>query len=298
MDPRRLRLLVELSHRGTMRAVADATGYATSAVSQQLAVLEREAGIPLLEPAGRNVRLTPAGYRLVRHAEEILAALERARAELGGDAEPAGLLRIASYSSALSEALVPAVRALSRSHPGLRLELQEREPDEVIGLLGDNAVDLGVIYDYSLAPRELAANLMARPLWRGAVGLGVPHPAEAPDGGPGLLLAHRDAPWIVNSRQADDEIVVRALCGLAGFAPRIGHRADSLDLVQDMIAAGLGVGLLPQAVQRKPGVTVQPLTAPPVTLRSYAVTRSGHDRWPPAALIIDLLARHSASAGR
>jgi len=281
-----------------MRAVADATGYATSAVSQQLAVLEREAGTVLFEPVGRRVRLTPAGQRLVGHAERILAAIEAARADLHGDAEPAGLLRVASYSTALSTALVPATGGLARRYPDLRLELQEREPDEVFALIRDNAIDLGVTYDYSLAPRVTAASLVARPLWQTPFGLGVAEGSPRPAGGHhGLLAAHRETPWIVNSRNPDDEFVVRALCGLAGFAPGIGHRADSLDLVQDMIAAGLGVGLLPRAIRRRPGVAVLPLTDPPVTLRTYAVTRLGQDRWPPNSLVIDLLARHEPAAG-
>src|SRR4028119_1820251 len=97
MHPRRLALLRELARRGTMRAVAEATGQATSAVSQQLAVLEREAGVSLLERAGRNVRLTPAGRTLVGHADTVLAALDAARSDLSAGGRPSGVVRVAGY---------------------------------------------------------------------------------------------------------------------------------------------------------------------------------------------------------
>src|SRR3954454_15275470 len=100
MDPNRLRLLLELSRRGSMRAVADALGYTTSTVSQQLAVLASEAGATLIERDGRRVRLTPAGRRLAEHAVTILAALEAARTDLDPRAEPAGTVRAARFATA------------------------------------------------------------------------------------------------------------------------------------------------------------------------------------------------------
>src|SRR3954465_14626250 len=101
MDPHRLRLLLELSHRGSMRAVAEELGYTTSTVSQQLAVLAREAGATLIEPEGRRVRLTPAGRRLAAHAVTTPAALGPPRADLDPDAEPAGTVRVAGFATAV-----------------------------------------------------------------------------------------------------------------------------------------------------------------------------------------------------
>ena len=109
--PHRLRLLLELSRLGSMRAVADELGYTTSTVSQQLAVLAREAGATLIEPEGRRVRLTPAGRRLADHAVTILAALEAARADLDPDGEPAGTVRVAGFATAVRRSLVPVARA-------------------------------------------------------------------------------------------------------------------------------------------------------------------------------------------
>ena len=298
MDPRRLRFLVELSRRGTMRAVGEATGYATSAVSQQLAVLEREAGVKLLERVGRTVRLTAAGTRLVAHAERILAAMEVARADLDEGAEPAGVLRIATFASAMSTVLLPVIRDLAGSHPRLQPELQEREPDEALALLRDDAVDLALTYDYNLAPRADPPGMTVRLLWRTRWALAVPAGVRLPRRArhPQIMDAVRSRPWIANSRGPDDEAAIATLGALAGLRPRIGHRADSLDLVGELVAAGLGVGLLPASF-RRPGIRMLPLTEPPVDRRVYAVVRAGRERWGPLALLIErVAASHSGSA--
>ena len=112
MDVRRLELLLELSRLGSMREVADELGLTTSTVSQQLAALARDVGVPLLEPVGRRVRLTAAGRRLAEHAVTILAAVESARLDLDPEAEPAGTVRVAAFGSAVRRALVPLVDEL------------------------------------------------------------------------------------------------------------------------------------------------------------------------------------------
>jgi DNA-binding transcriptional LysR family regulator len=291
MDPRRLRLLLELSRRGSMRAVADALGYTTSTVSQQIAVLAGEAGTPLTEPAGRRVRLTPAGQRLAEHAVTILAAVDAARLDLDPAAQPAGTLRTAGFATAIRRSLLPAVARLATTHPAVHLQIAEHEPLEALGLLARDAVDLALVYDYTLAPAALDRTVEATPLWSAPWGLAVPADASSGAGNAVAVFAGRhDADWIVNSRNTADEDVVRILASSAGFAPRVVHRADSLDLVEDLIVAGLGVGLLPLDRPVAPGVRVLPLTDPDVRLRAYAVVRSGRVVWPPLALVVDLLA--------
>ncbi|MFD0568652.1 LysR family transcriptional regulator [Kitasatospora gansuensis] len=161
-DLTRLRLLVELDRLGTMAAVADHTGYGTSAISKHMAVLEQEVGVPLLRPVGRRVRLTPAGARLVERAVGILAAVEEATAELRGGADPAGRVRLASFYTAVEPVVLPMAARLRRLHPRVELELSEHEPEGTAELLRSGEADLGVVYDYSLVPHPWPSELSAR----------------------------------------------------------------------------------------------------------------------------------------
>jgi DNA-binding transcriptional LysR family regulator len=284
MDVRRLRLLLELSRLGSMHAVADELGTTTSTVSQQLAALAREVGTPVVEPDGRRVRLTPAGHRLAEHAVTILAAVEAARLDLDPGAEPAGTVRVAGFATAIRRSLLPVVDDLEQSHPGVQVQIHEYEPLEAFELLAGDDVDLALTYDYNLAPAPLRSDLDAVELWSFDWGLGVP---AAEKRAPFASYADRD--WIVNSRNTADEEAVRVLASLAGFTPRVVHRIDSLELVDDLIVAGRGIGLLPRGRASRRGVRVLPLTDPSVTLRAYAVTRRGRDRWPPLRLVLDRL---------
>ncbi len=278
-----------------MRAVGEVMGVTTSTVSQQIAALAREAGTPLIEHRGRQVRLTPAGRRLAAHAVTILAAIEAARLDLDPAAEPAGTLRVAAFTTSFRQMLLPVVRVLAADYPQVQLHIHEYEPDEALGLLAGDEIDLALTYDYNLAPASFSAALSVRPLGQAPWGLGLPSgPAAAPPSAgrasaPEVFGWFREHDWIVNSRNTADEEVIRVLAGLAGFQPRITHRADSLDLVQDMILAGLGIGLLPGTIQLVRGVRLQRLRHPEVIKRVYAVTRRGPAAWPPLALVLRLL---------
>ncbi|MFF3484118.1 LysR substrate-binding domain-containing protein [Streptomyces sp. NPDC002701] len=297
METRRLHLLVELSRLGSMRAVADTVGTTTSTVSQQLAVLAREVGAALTEPDGRRVRLTPAGRRLAEHAAVILAAVETARSDLAPDTEPNGTLRVAGFATAIRLYLLPLVTSLAASHPRLHVLVREHEPAEALALLAADGTDLALTYDYNLAPTITDPAVHTTALWTAPWGLGVPACADVPDAAdsPGLFAHFRTQDWIVNSRNTADETVVRTLGSMAGFTPRITHQADSLELVQGMITAGLGVGLLPIGTPTFPGVRLMPLIGPQVLLRAYAVARRGRLAWPPLTLVTGLLASRSAT---
>jgi DNA-binding transcriptional LysR family regulator len=298
METRRLELLAELSRQGSMRAVADVLGTTTSTVSQQLAVLAREMGTPLVEPAGRRVRLTPAGRRLAEHAVTILAAVEAAQLDLGAHAEPNGTLRVAGFATAIRAYLLPVISRLAITHPRVRVLLREHEPAEALQLLATDEADLALVYDYNLAPAAADPAMHAAPLWTARWGLGVPASASGPATTTLQVFARfRAHDWIGNSRNSADEDVISTLAAMAGFTPRITHQADSLDLVQDMILAGLGVGLLPASQALRPGVRLLPLSGPDVELRAYAVTRHGRLNWPPLALITSFLEHASLEPG-
>lgn len=294
MDIRKIRILVSLSRLGTMSAVAQATGYGTSAVSQQLAALEREAGVPLLEAAGRRVRLTPAGRRLVSHGEGILAAMTAAELDLAAAAEPSGLVRVAGYTTALRQDLLPAVAELSRRYPLLELELQEREPAEVDELLEAGQIDLGFVYDYTLVPRggrHVRSLLCSSPMM-----LAVPPGTAVPpriDTAADLESLHGEL-WIGNSRDPGDDELAERLCALAGWAPRVRHRADSLEVVIDLVLAGQGVSLLPADAPGTGRIRMVPLTLARIDRRMWSVVRAGTQAWPATTAVVDAVRRRAA----
>lgn len=285
MDVRRLQMLLELSRLGSMHEVADALGTTTSSVSQGIAALAKDVGSPLLARDGRRVRLTPAGRRLAEHAVTILAAVDAARLDLDPSSEPIGVLRVAGFASAIRRSLLPAIDDLRRTHPGIEMRVHEHEPLEAFDLLARDDVDLALVYDYDLAPVDWRADHEVTPLWDLEWGVGVP----TADRHLGLAdLAGRD--WIVNSRNTADEVALRTLASRAGFIPRVVHRIDSLELLDDLVVAGRGVGLLPRGRASRRGVSVVRLTDPSVHLRAYAVTRRGRDNWPPLRAVVDRLA--------
>jgi DNA-binding transcriptional LysR family regulator len=286
MDTRRLQLLLSLSRLGSMRAVADAHHLTTSTVSQQIAALAKETGAQLIEPEGRRVRLTPAGQRLADHAVTILAAVDAARLDLDPGAEPAGTVRVGGFATGLRVSLFPIVDDVALRYPKVNFVISEFEPIEAFALLTDDDLDLALTYDYNLAPASVGAALQTMPLWTVEWGLGVS--ADAPDG-PVDIASFADRTWIVNSRNTADEDAVRTLASMAGFAPKIAHQIDSLDLVEDLIVAGYGVGLLPIGRPTASGVKVLPLADANPILTAYAATRRGRATWPPLRVVLERL---------
>jgi DNA-binding transcriptional LysR family regulator len=291
VQTRRLEVLLELSRSGSMRAVAEQLGTTTSTVSQQIAKLAQETGTALVEPDGRRVRLTPAGRRLAAHAVTILGAVEAARLDLDPAAAPAGTLRVAGFATAIDRALLPIISQLTDSHPDVRVLVYEHEPAEALALLATDQVDLALTYDYNLAPAGIDARFESVALWSSPWSLGVPFRAAGGRGGSALTVfdAFRDSDWIANSRNRADETVLALIASMCGFEPQVTHRADSLDVVENLILAGLGVGLLPADRRTRSGVSLLSLTEPNVELRAYARTRRGRAGWPPVALLLDRL---------
>lgn len=288
MDIRRLEFLLELSRLGSMARVAEHLNTTTSTVSQQIAKLGAEVGTQLVEPDGRRVRLTPAGRRLADHAVVILAAVEAARVDLDPAAEPAGTLRVAGGATLITRTLLPVVNRLAATHPAVEVRVYEYEPDEALAGLHADDIDLALTYDYSLVPLSNDPGIETVGLWSRPWSLGVPTGTEPADRESSLAVmsAYADDSWIGNSRNTADEDVLRLLGGLAGFEPRVAHQFDSLELVQDMIVAGHGVGLLPSDLDVRPGVSLVPLPDPPVVQRAYAQMRRGRRSWPPLALLL------------
>ena len=290
MDLEKLRALVELSRLGTMTAVAAATGYGTSAVSQQLAALERQTGTTLFESEGRRVRLTPAGRRLAAHGRGILAAVTAAELDLAARDEPHGRLRVAGHTTALRDLVVPALPALAAAYPHVRIDLHESEPAETEALLDDDRIDLGLVWDYTLVPRvwrHVPTLLAETPMV-----LAVPPGTDVPDHihTPADLEALREVEWIGNSRDGGDDELAQRLCAMAGWTPRIRHRADTLALLADLVAAGTGVCVLPAGSPEAARVRTVALDLVRTDVRVWSVVRAGTEAWPATVAVLGHLA--------
>jgi DNA-binding transcriptional LysR family regulator len=295
IDVRRLRLLFELSHRGTITAVAEALAYTPSAVSQQLATLEREAGVPLLERTGRRVALTPAGVLLARHAESVLAVLEEASAALAATRSSlTGPLRIGAFPSAARTILPPALVALGGEHPGLELMVTELDPVAVPGALHAGALDVALTFVYDYVPAEPDPALDLEPLLEESLYLA----AAAGQCGTAGTSIHdwRDAPWIAGSPGTLCHTMVIRACQACGFTPRIRHHADDFATVLALVAAGQGVSLIPQlgVAVTPPGVSLTPVTA---RRRTSIACRKGTSRHPSVAAFAAAIREQSRQLG-
>src|SRR5215207_5752587 len=270
LDVRRLRLLCDLSRLGTIAAVARVHTYTPSAVSQQLAALEREAGVPLLERTGRRVALTPAGVILVRHAETVLTALEAASAALAtARSELSGPLRIGAFPTAVRPLLTTALVTLGRDHPALELMVTELDPVAAPEALRERRLDVALVHDYDIMPIEPDHTLDAVPLLDETVFLAVP--AAGTDTNADPVGNARHAAWIVGSPGTACHAVALQVCRTAGFTPMVRHHADDFAAVLALVAAGQGVSLVPQlaAAPSPPGVRLVPLTIRRRTRISY-----------------------------
>jgi DNA-binding transcriptional LysR family regulator len=280
LDLRRLRLLHELHERGTIAAVADALRFTPSAVSQQLAVLEREAGVALLERAGRGVRLTDPALVLVRHAEALLDRAELAEAELAAAAgSVAGRGRIASFQSVALHLASPAMYALAREAPGLRCELVEAEPETSLPALALGDIDLVLADEWEHQPHPRPAGVDRHDLHRDPVRVVLPedHPVARRHGDAVPLSELAGEVWTTGHRgMAWQEMTDRACRRLGGFDPNVRHHTNDSVVSLGLVAQGLAVTLLPDLVApgAHPGVVVREIAEGPVHRTIFAATRT------------------------
>ncbi|MEU0524718.1 LysR family transcriptional regulator [Streptomyces niveus] len=282
-----LRLLRELAHRGTIAAVADALSYSPSAVSQQLSLLERNAGVPLLERSGRRVALTPAGANLVRHAEVILERLETARTELAEGREVAGPLRLGIYPSAARALASGLLVSLRRAYPRLEPWVWEVDPADAPDALRAGQLDLALThyYEYDHAsgdgrPPPAEPGIRSRPVFTERMRLATPtDPALAPDPDEDPtpdedpVRKWRHAPWILPTPGTLCHTSVTRLCEASGFQVGSWHRVDDYDTALGLVAAGAGVAVVPDLSAQNPpeGTALTPL---PLRRRSEVAFRA------------------------
>ncbi|MEU3822685.1 LysR family transcriptional regulator [Streptomyces sp. NPDC030392] len=298
IDPRRLRILRAAADHRTVTAAAAALYLTPSAVSQQLAALEQETGHTLLTRSGRGVRLTPAGEILLQHANEVLAQLERAEAELAAYADgTAGEVSVAAFATGIAEVLAPAIGRLAGTHPGIRLRVRDAEGDESLPLVLDGEADLALAVEYRGAPRDGDRRLARVPLYAepfDAV-LHAGHPlAQGPEV---ALAALAGSDWIGQSPGNPCHDMILFACELAGFEPRFVHVSDDFRAVVALAAAGAGVALVPRSALRGielKDVVVRPVAGPAAFRRVFAAVRRGAEDHPLIRPVLDALARSAA----
>ncbi len=285
LDVRRLRLLCDLSRLGTIAAVAQAHTYTPSAVSQQLSILEREAGVPLLERTGRRVTLTAAGWTVVQHAETVLAALEQTTAALAAAATGlSGPLRIGAFPTAVRTLLPGALVALGEQHPGLELMVTELDPVDVPAALHERRLDVGLLNDYDVVPIKPDPAVDSVSLLDETVFIAVPS-ATPTTKRTDPVRGVRDAAWILASPGTLCHTATLHVCRTAGFTPRARHHADDFATVLALVAAGQGVSLVPQLAAAQPpaGVRFLPL---PTRRRTRIAYRKGAAAHPAVAAFV------------
>jgi DNA-binding transcriptional LysR family regulator len=266
LDLRRLRVLREVATRGSFSAAAATLSFTQSAISQQVAVLEREAGTRLVERGMRPLRLTDAGRALLVHAEAVFGHLDEAEQELG---EIAGLrrgrLRLAGFPTAVETLVPPAVALFTRRHPDVTLTVLDDHGQGLVPRLARWELDLALVYEHeALGEPEVELERT----WL----LDDPFDLVVPDGHP---LAGRASvaleelageTWIGGAPGSAYGAIVLHSCRAAGFEPRFAFGSDNYNAVQAFVTVGLGIGVLPHLalVSMRPGLHRVALAAPPV----------------------------------
>jgi DNA-binding transcriptional LysR family regulator len=291
LEVRRLRVLLEVARQGSFTAAARTLSYTPSAVSQQIAALEREAGTTLVERGPRGVLLTEPGRILAREADEILGRLAAAELELQALAGlRAGLLRLGWFATAGATLMPHAIAAFQRRHPSVELDLFEGDPDECVPRLRARELELALIYEFELEP-PVATDLEQVPLVTDPLYVGLPagHPLGARRRIDLAELAEER--WIQGVRHGSTLEVLPRACRLAGFEPRIAFRTDDRIAVEGLVAAGLGVALIPQLTlpTARPDIAVRPLVAKGLSRQVRAALPAGAYRPPAAMAMVEVL---------
>jgi DNA-binding transcriptional LysR family regulator len=297
LDVKQLRVLKAVAEHGSFSAAAEALSYTQPAISQQIAALERSAGATLVDRTSRGVRLTDAGRALVDHAHVVLARLAAAEAELDAIAGVrGGRVRLGSFPTASAALLPPALARFKDRHPDVELTFFEKEPEDAIQMLRAGELEVAIVFEFhNLSQAEwdrLYGGAELHPLVDDPMYLALPlgHP-----------LAHKPR---VRLQDLSDELWIQegnprnpcgrlhqAACVNAGFDPRIGFRSDDYNVVQGMVAAGVGVSLLPSfaLANVRDDIVVRSLGKSAPARQIAAATLAGGYRSPATEAMLDIL---------
>jgi DNA-binding transcriptional LysR family regulator len=247
LNVNRLRILIEVANRGSFSAAADALSYTQSAVSQQIAALEAETGVTLLERLPRGVRLTPAGQVLRSYAEGIVARLHAAEAEMAAIAGlRGGQLRMASFPTAGATLMPLAIAIFRAQHPEVELTLAEGEPEEMAPRLSAGEFDIALLFEFEGTSQSLGPDLSRLELFEDPMFLALPADHALARRRTLRLENLRAEAWIQTSASSPCARHVVRSCHAAGFEPIVSFESDDYQTVQGLVAAGVGVALIPK----------------------------------------------------
>lgn len=294
---KRLRLLWELSYRGTVVQVAEALNYSPSAVSQQLALLEKEVGTPLLRRVGRTLELTAAADALVAETEELLAGLERAEtAAHRVRGEVAGSVRVAVFQTAVLAIMPQALRRLRTEHPNLRVEMVQHEPETALHETRVRGFDLVVAEQYPGHATAQFAGLDRESLTHDLIQLALPR-LGAGEADFDLVQSLSDAaalPWVMEPRGAASRHWAEQACRTAGFEPDVRYETADLQAHVRLIESGNAVALLPGLVRAESRLRMVDLPGDPHRT-IFTAARISNAEAPAVLAVRDALAIEAAS---
>ena len=277
LDVRRLRTLREVAVQGSISAAARELRFTPSAVSQQLARLEQEAGVPLLKRGPSSVELTEAGRVLVEHTEAILVRLHEAESEMRMAAElHGGELRVASFPSIAATLVPPAMTAFHRAEPAIGVTLIETDPVSGADGVKTGEYDVAMAWEYDFVPVTIGRGLDRVALLDDPIRVLLPqdHAAAAK---PVVDLAElRETAWITSTPRSSCNPFTRRACQAAGFEPRVVAETDDHRALQRLVAEGVGAALESELSLRELRNDVAVLDpAEPLKRRIFAVHRDG-----------------------
>ncbi|KUI27274.1 LysR family transcriptional regulator [Mycobacterium sp. IS-1742] len=287
-DVRRLVVLREVVRCGSLSAAAMSLSYTTSAVSQQITALERDIGAKLLERGPTGARATAAGTRLLEHSDVILGAVTAAERDLARLATAApDTLRVASFASAAATILPRVIARLQHEHPATAIELLTADPDDAVALLGDGA-DAAMVTEVPGEPPEFRG-VHTVPVYDDEFFVVLPRAHRLADAVEVPFEALAAERWVVSTATGacPDTRVFQHACRRAGFDPDVTFRADDYGTVQGMVAAGMGVSLVPSlaAWAARSDVAVRRLTHRPVRRVAVATATAPEPGTPVARLV-------------
>ena len=299
LEMKRLRLLWELHARGTIAAVAEALNYSPSAVSQQLALLERETGVQLLRKVGRTLELTTAAAALVTETEVLLAGLERAEAALHrSHEEVAGTVRLSVFQTALLAIMPAALRRLREEHPRLRVEMVQHEPETALHETWARSFDLVVAEQYPGHAAPHFPGLDRQPLTSDEIRLALPLPG-AGDKNFDAASALADAatlPWVMEPHGAASRHWAEQLCRSAGFEPDVRYETADLQAHVRLIESGNAVALLPGLFHRDLTQRIRLVDLPGAPERLVFTSARAASAGNPALLVVREALQREAAA--